>query len=387
VVRDHETSVVEVGAPPSGYGLAHADRRPHVSEPTVDRRVDRLAQYAWRLLVIAAAVLAALYLLRLLSPVAIPAVIAVFLTRLLVPISDRLRSRMRPGFAAAIAMVALLVGIVGVSLLIVPPIADEAETLGATVTEALDDVEDWLVEDSPWDLSRAAVERFREQSADALDELVRSSRTRGVDGATLVAEAIAGLLLGMLFTFFLLRDGPRFAGWLQGRLAPRRREAAGRAGRRGWFVLGRYLRGAAILGVVESIAIGIALALAGGSLVAPVMILTFVAAFVPILGAIAAGVVAVLVALVTGGVGTAVIVGIVALVVQQLDNDVLAPWIYGRALDLHPVVILVSVVGGGALFGIAGTLLAVPVVAVAMAVVRELRSDGEAAPVPAERGS
>jgi predicted PurR-regulated permease PerM len=102
------------------------------------------------------------------------------------------------------------------------------------------------------------------------------------------------------------------------------------------------------------------------------MILTFLAAFVPILGAIVAGIVAVLVALVTGGVTTAVIVGIVALAVQQLDNDVLAPWVYGRSLALHPVVILVSVVGGGALFGIAGTLLAVPVVAVAVAVGKEL---------------
>jgi predicted PurR-regulated permease PerM len=102
------------------------------------------------------------------------------------------------------------------------------------------------------------------------------------------------------------------------------------------------------------------------------MILTFLAAFVPIVGAITAGVVAVLVALVTGGVGSAAIVAIVAIAVQQLDNDVLAPWIYGRALRLHPVVILVSVVAGGALFGIAGTLLAVPVVAVVVNVFKEL---------------
>jgi predicted PurR-regulated permease PerM len=102
------------------------------------------------------------------------------------------------------------------------------------------------------------------------------------------------------------------------------------------------------------------------------MVLTFIAAFVPIVGAVVAGVTAVLVALVTGGVVSAAIVGVVALVVQQLDNDVLAPWVYGRSLALHPVVILVSVVGGGALFGIAGTLLAVPVVAVTVSVVKEL---------------
>jgi predicted PurR-regulated permease PerM len=111
----------------------------------------------------------------------------------------------------------------------------------------------------------------------------------------------------------------------------------------------------------------------GGGLIVPVMLLTFVAAFVPIAGAIVAGVVATMVALVTAGTVPALIVGVVALVVQQLDNDVLAPMIYGRSLRLHPVVVLLSVVTGGALFGIAGTVIAVPLVAVAVAVFRELR--------------
>jgi predicted PurR-regulated permease PerM len=131
-----------------------------------------------------------------------------------------------------------------------------------------------------------------------------------------------------------------------------------------------------MLGFIESIAIGLALLVSGASLVVPVMILTFVAAFVPLVGAVFAGVMAVLVALVTGGFVSAAIVGVVALAVQQLDNDILAPWVYGRSLALHPVVILVSVVGGGALFGIAGTLLAVPVVAVVVSVVKELENRG-----------
>ena len=348
------------------------------SGPPVDRRVDRLAAYSWRLLVIGAAALAAIWLARLLSPLLIPAVVALFLTRLLTPISDRLRHRVRPGLAALAAMLALVVMLAGILILIVPPIADEAASLEETVTLALDDIENWLVEDSPFEVSREAIDRLREQGAERFDDFVLSSRGKVVGGVTLVAEALAGLFLAILFTFFLLRDGPRFATWLHERLAPARREPARRAGKRGWFILGRYMRGAATLGVVESIAIGVALFASGGGLVAPVMVLTFLAAFVPILGALVAGVMAVLVGLVTGGVATAVIVGIVALAVQQLDNDVLAPWIYGRALALHPVVILVSVVAGGALFGIYGTLLAVPVVAVAINVGNELRRPGPA---------
>jgi predicted PurR-regulated permease PerM len=290
-----------------------------------------------------------------------------------------LRERLPNALAAGATLLAFLGAIVLLGWLIVPPIADETATLGQTVSEAIDDIEEWLVTDSPFDVSREAIDRLRERASDWFQGLLRSSGSQVVDGATLLAEIVAGLFLAVLFTFFLLRDGPRFARWLHSRVPPRHRDGAHRAATSGWSVLGLYLRGAAILGVVESIAIGLALWLAGGSLVGPVMIVTFLAAFVPILGAIVAGVIAVLVALVTGGATTALIVAIVALAVQQLDNDLLAPWIYGRAFSLHPMVILVSVVAGGALFGIAGTLLAVPVVAVAVAVVRALRGSEDEA--------
>jgi predicted PurR-regulated permease PerM len=336
----------------------------------VDHRVAWLAAYSWRLLVIAAAALAALALMRLLAPVLIPAVIALFLTRLLTPVNEVFRRRLRPGLAAFATMIVFIAGLVGFSFLIVPPIANEAGTLGETLRQALDDVEDWLVES--FDISRQSIQNLRSRVADRLSEFLSAPEGSVITGATLAAEIVAGLLLSLLLTFFMLRDGGRFATWALGRLRPAHHDRARRAAERGWFTLGAYLRGAAALGIVESIAIGLALFFAGGSLVVPVMILTFLAAFVPIVGAITAGVVAVLVALVTGGVGSAAIVAVVAIAVQQLDNDVLAPWVYGRALRLHPVVILVSVVAGGALFGIAGTLLAVPVVAVVVNVFKEL---------------
>jgi putative heme transporter len=331
--------------------------------------------------VIAAATIGVLWLARELAPVLIPATVALFLARLLVPISDRLRGRLGPGFAAGVAMLVLLGAITGISIVVGRPIAQEAATLPETITEALDDIERWLVEDSPFDVSGEAIDRFRTRTADGFRELLLTSGGRVVDGATLAAEIVAGLFLSILVTFFMLRDGPRFAGWLRSRMRPEERDRAQRAAERGWSTLGGYLRGAALLGIIESIAIGLGLLVSGASLVVPVMVLTFVAAFVPIIGAVFAGVMAVLVAPVTGGVVSPAIVGVVAIVVQQLDNDILAPWVYGRSLALHPVVILVSVVGGGALFGIAGTLLAVPVVAVAVSVVKELGSNPPATAV------
>ena len=127
------------------------------AEPRVDHRVGWLAAYSWRLLVIAAAALGVLWVMQLLAPVLVPAVIALFLARLLTPVNEvfRRRIRIRPGFAAAAAMLVLIAGLVGFSFLIVPPIADEASTLGVTLQEALDDVEDWLVE--TFDVSRGGI--------------------------------------------------------------------------------------------------------------------------------------------------------------------------------------------------------------------------------------
>ena len=185
-----------------------------------------------------------------------------------------------------------------------------------------------------------------------------------------------------------VKDGRGLVAKVVGSVPAERRDVAGRAIRRGWDAAGGYLRGAALLGIVEAIAIGGALFAVGADLVAPVMVVTFLAAFVPLVGAVLAGLMAVLVALVTAGSVQALIVAAVALLVQQLDNDLLAPVIYGRALRLHPLVILLGIASGGTLFGLVGTVFAVPVLAVALNALDEVRAgprgggdDGEVAAV------
>ena len=155
-----------------------------------------------------------------------------------------------------------------------------------------------------------------------------------------------------------------------------------------WDALGGYLRSAALLGLIEAVIIGVAVQIAGGDLVIPVMVLTFLAAFVPLVGAVVAGAIAVLVTLATGGIGGALAVLIVAVVVQQLDNDLLAPFIYGHSLQLHPAVILLAIATGSALFGFAGTFLAVPVTAVVISSVsarRRLRAGRDRGQTTPER--
>jgi putative heme transporter len=311
-------------------------------------------------------------------------VIALLLTRVLSAPADRLRSLgWPPAIVAAVSLLGFLVTLGVILTLLGFAVGDEAEDLGPTISEAVDDVEEWLVEDSPFDISRADIERFREDFRDTIRTGARSSTGSIVSGAVVVGEVVLSLIVGLIVTFFAIKDGNRFARWAQRQLPADRRELAGRLGARAWRTLGGYLRGAAILGLVEGTIIGLAVALVGGRLAIPVGVFTFLMAFIPILGAIVAGAMAVLVALATGGTTAALIVLVVVIVVQQLDNDLLAPLVYGRSLELHPVVVLLAVASGGALFGLAGTLLAVPVTAVVLNLLSEYRrAAAEGSPAP-----
>jgi predicted PurR-regulated permease PerM len=336
----------------------------------------RLAAYGWRLLVLAAVAVGVVWLIGRLRVVVFPVILALFAARALRPIAARLVARgWRPAPAAAATMVGALFVVAAVALVIAPSVVREFEDLGPTLTEAVDDVEEWLVEDSPFNVDGEDIARWRGQIRDAVDSAADSDSGLVVRGATIALEVVAGLLLAVIVTFFFLKDGRRFREAALERFRPERRPSIERMADRAWETLGGYLRGAAVLGVVEAIAIGLALLLTGSSLIVPMMVLTFAAAFVPIIGAIVAGVVATLVALATGGPVAALVVAAVAIVVQQLDNDLLAPWVYGRTLRLHPLVVLLSIVTGGALFGIAGTVLAVPLTAVSVNVAREWWSD------------
>ena len=338
--------------------------------------VERAGAYAWRLIGIGIVVYATLWLLALLRVVVFPVLIALLLSVALVPPARWLRAR---GVPHVLSVWMVLLGLLGTlvlaGFLILPALAEEFGSLGPTIEEAAADIEDWLVEDGPFDVDRQQLDDLRAQAEDRLASAARGADGLVLDTAVLILEIVAGLLLALVATFFFVKDGERFQRWALARAPADRRESVRRAALAGWQTLGGYLRGSALLGTVEAVVIGLTLLLTGASVVIPVAILTFLAAFIPFVGAIAAGVIAVAVALATGGLTAALIVAGVALVVQQLDNDLLAPIVFGRALDLHPLVILVSVAAGAALAGLAGAFLAVPVTACTVNVIGALTAD------------
>ena len=337
--------------------------------------IDRLAGYCWRFLVIVAALAVVLWFVGQVWPALLPLVTALFLGRILWAPNGWLRARgLKPALAAVVTLLGFLVLLAATVGLVGVAVAGEYDELGPAVSEAVDDVERWLVEDSPFEIDRADIDEFRRESGQTVREALRSSGDSVVNAAVLAGEVLIGLVLGLIVTFFFLKDGSRFGAWINRLLPADRRGLADALGARAWQTLGGYLRGAAALGVVEGTAIAITLTLVGARLAVPMAVITFLAAFVPFVGALVAGVLAVLVALGTAGPAEALIVAAVALVIQQLDNDVLAPVVYGRSLELHPVIVLVGIVAGGALFGLVGSFLAVPVTALLVNVGAEARA-------------
>ncbi|HEX2294277.1 MAG TPA: AI-2E family transporter [Actinomycetota bacterium] len=331
------------------------------------------AAYSWRFLVVLAAALVLVYVLVVLRLIFIPIVVALLISTLLVPLAERLRRRGLPSLVATWVVFAGSVGLfAGIVYLIAPAIAGELDNLGRDVRRGTEDVLAWLAE-GPLELSRAEVEGYIDQVSDQLRERQSSIVSGALRGAYLLVEIVVGALLTGVLTFFFVKDGNRIATALLEMFPERRHDDIRTVGRRSWEALGAYIRGTAVVGLVDAVAIGGTMLVLGVPLVAPIAVITFFAAFFPLVGAVVAGVMAALVALVTTGFVPALVLAAATVVVQQVEGDVVQPLVLGRAVRLHPLVILLSLTAGAIVAGIAGAFLAVPIAAVAAVAVAHLR--------------
>lgn len=326
------------------------------------------AGYSWRVLVVGLAAYVVVQILIKLRLVVLPVIAALFVTALLGPLAQRLKDRgwhpLLATWAVMLTTVALFVGLVAV---VTPSVADELDELGARLQEAFDRVVGYLVS-SPLNLTKAEIDNYIDQGIEQLQQN-RDRITSGLLlGAAKAVEFVAGFFLTIVLVFFFVKDGARMCEWFESQFPERNRRHVRAIGRRAWDSIGGYLRGIAITATVDAILIGIVLLAVGVPLVIPLAMLTFLGAFFPLVGAVVAGAIAALVALVTEGVGDAAIVAAATLVIQQVEGDVLQPVVMGRAVRLHPVVILLSLTAGAIVGGVVGAFLAVPVAAVAATV-------------------
>ena len=331
-------------------------------------RIGKPALRSAQVLVIVALAAAIVFALIQLKLVVIPMLIAVIIASAAAPVLTWMRARGLP--AIATAWIALLGGIVvigGLVTLIVFAVRDQWDELVTSATEGVDQLQEFL-SSGPLPIDQEQIEAARTAVTDFLTSAQFGSGA--LAGVTVAGELITGAILAVVILFFFMKDGDRIWAFFLRPLSPARRARGERIGDTSVRVLGGYVRGTAIIALVDALGIGIGLAILGVPLALPLAVIVFVGAFIPIVGATAAGILAALVALVTNGwVIALIVVGIVVLV-NQLEGNFLQPVVMAQSLNLHPLVILVALTAGTILGGITGAVLAVPIAAVAWSIVK-----------------
>jgi len=339
------------------------------SRAAVPRFLDDGAQWAWRFVVVAAAVVVVVWLTARLTVVIVPAAVALVLSVLLAPLVERLASRLPRLLATWLVLLMSVALLGGVGFALGSSITGAVDDIGSEFDNAASDIEDWL-RDGPLGLSAETVDSLTESVGDVIDRVGSGLLEEPASTARLAVEIVVGFFLMLVLLFFFLKDGPQLWSWLLSRVRPVRRGTVDASGRAAISALQGWIRGVAITGLVDGVLIGGAMLILGVPAALPVAVLTLVASFFPIVGATLAGALAVAIALSSQGVGTAVALGVVVLAVQQIEGDVILPMVMRRQVSLHPIVILVSLAAGGALGGILGALVAVPLAASFSAAVR-----------------
>ncbi|PVU83534.1 AI-2E family transporter [Cellulomonas sp. WB94] len=336
----------------------------------VPRPVRVSAAWSWRLLLMAAAVAVLFWVIAVLKTVIVPVAIALLVTIVLTPVVRWLQRRARLPRAAAsgvallslLAVVGLLIGLAGSS------IASGITELWQEAGEGIGKVTAWLAQ-GPLHLSAAQVDDYVSRIGSSISKDSGGLVTGALSVTTTVGHVAAGTLIAIFCTFFFLLDGRAIWAWVAGLLPLAAREPVHQAGRRALVTLGAYTRTQILVAFVDAVGIGVGAAVLRVPLALPLGIIVFVGSFIPIVGAVLTGSIAILVALVAQGPAAAVFMLIVVLAVQQLEGHVLQPFLMGHAVSMHPVAVLLVVATGSLVAGVVGALFAVPVAAVLNTVV------------------
>lgn len=347
-------------------------------EPSVDRgtvigaAVKSVGRWSWSLIGILLAAAAVFWLLGQLQIGVIPIMLAIIICTILYPLKAVLvRFKMPNGLAAAV-MLMLGVGIVGGLLASVAPgIIVQISAVVSAAGRGLLELQRWVA-GPPLNVDNEQLQEFVGQATAWLQSQASSIASGFVTGVSTIGTALVTLVMVLMLTFFFLKDGARFLPWVRAVAGRKAGHHLSELLARIWRTLGAFIRTQALVGTIDAVLIGLGLVILQVPLAGALMILTFLFSFIPTLGAIIAGALAVLVALVSNGWTAAVWVLVIVIAVQQIEGNVVFPILQSRSIDVHPALSLVSVAIGGTMFGIVGAFLAVPVVATGLVVLRYL---------------
>lgn len=304
--------------------------------------------------------------------IVLPVVLALIITTVMAPLAAALRHRLRfpSGLAAASALLGTIVLVVGIGFAIAPSVSGQSDAIVSDTAAGLQRLQDY-VQGSEF-ISASQVDTTLSGLQDKVAGSASGIASGVLSGVSAVGNAGITLVISLILTFLFLKDGRRFVPWLRALAGPEVGPHLAEVATRAWSTLGGFIRTQALVSMIDAVFIGAALLIVGVPLAVPLAVLTFFGGFVPIVGAFVVGAVAVLVALVSNGLTGALIILAVIVLVQQLEGNVLSPWLQSQSMNLHAAVVLLSVALGSTLFGITGAFLAVPTAAVTAVVLRYL---------------
>jgi len=375
----------ETGAPSRTIATPYGDGMASTTSSRVPAPVRAASDWAWRGLIIAVAVVAVAYVLGLLSEVTVPLAVATLLTALLGTVHRWLCRFMKRGRAAGITLLATLLVIAGLVTLVGSQISSGFGDMASQAADGLTQIRDWL---------RTTFNITDSQFTTYVDELKTSLQTSAdlrsyaAKAGVTATHAVTGLFITLFTLFFFLYQGPSIWAWVV-RLFPRSaRSHVDSSGHVAWGQLTAYTHATVLVAAVDALGITIGALVLQVPFPLAIGVLVFLLSFVPIVGALLSGGVAVLLALVAQGPVTALIMLAVVVGVQQLESHVLQPFIMGRSVKIHPLGVILAIAIGSIVGGLIGTLLAVPIAAVANAVGTHLLSTppSQDEPAPVETG-
>ena len=361
-----------------------------VADASVQPLVRKAAAWAWRLLIILAFVLAMLWVIKTLELIVVPVALAMILAALLIPAVDFLDRRGAPrGGAVALVLLTGMAVVGGILTFVVSQFVTGLPGLVDQVTQSIDTARTWLIEGPPH-LSKEQIDNAGDAAIEALQNNQAKLTSGALSTAATVTEIVTGALLVLFTLIFFLHGGRNIWQFVTKIFPPHVQERVREAGRAGFGSLIGYVRATFLVALVDAVGIGAGLAIMGVPLALPLASLVFLGAFIPLVGAVIAGFLAVVVALLTKGFIYALITLGLIIAVQQLEGHVLQPLVMGRAVSIHPLAVVLAIAAGGVLAGIIGALLAVPTVAFLNSAVRVLLArepEAEAASLEAEEGA
>nr|WP_245859122.1 AI-2E family transporter [Luteimicrobium subarcticum] len=327
--------------------------------------VQGAAAWSWRILAIAGVVVIVGYLAVMLRVILVPVAIALLLTVLLLPVVRFFERRLHLGttLAPALSLLVLAIVVLGLLALAGSSIAHGFSDLKDQAVQGFQEFSHWL-KTGPLGLDTDDLSDYTDKLSKTASENSSVWISGALGAAVTIGHVAAGTLIALFCTFFFLHDGRRVWAWLVGLLPVAQRDPVHQAARRSLVTLAAYTRTQILVAAVDAVGIGIGAFALQLPLALPLAILVFVGSFIPIVGAVLTGAVAVAVALVVKGWVAALIMLGVVLLVQQIEGHVLQPFLMGHAVSLHPVAVLLSVAAASFVAGIIGALFAVPLVAV-----------------------